>query len=102
MRTETTARETGLPSESSAVAVMSMARSRLRYRIDPILSRRGATRTLAAAETTPASVTTEAEIVPLPRARRAVNVVAEPALGASVPRVGGVSDHAADTGAALP
>ena len=70
--------------------------------MDPILSRGGATRTLAAAETTPAPVTTDAEIVPLPRARRAVNVVAEPALGASVPRVGGVSDHVADTGAALP
>jgi hypothetical protein len=92
------ARETGLPAESTAFTVTSTEAPRGRYEIDGILRRSGRTWIADVAVNPPADAVT----VAVPVWRNAVNVVAVPARGATLPKVDGASDHAAETGTVLP
>ena len=57
---------------------------------------------MAVPETVPASLLTTAVTVASPVLRKVVTVVVRPVLGEIFPTVGGVSDHAADTGTMFP
>lgn len=96
------ARDTGLPATSTTLTVTSTVSMPSLYLTNPILSRPGVTLTLAEAEIVSALEAVATLTEPAPRLRPDVNVAALPVLGTIVPRVGGISDHAAATCTGLP